>query len=126
MDLRTLSGYYQDISSRRVAALEPMAVWIIFSTIYLLTLAGNHAEAEDSLWYLRNIRDGEASNLFHPHHLVYEWCGWAVYHAALGLGYSGGPEVPVQVFNALTGALGIAVLWALLRRVDGRVAATSG
>lgn len=126
MDLRTLSGYYQDISSRRVAALEPMAVWIIFSTIYLLTLAGNHAEAEDSLWYLRNIRDGEASNLFHPHHLVYEWCGWAVYHAALGLGYSGGPEVPVQVFNALTGALGIAVLWALLRRVAGRVAATSG
>ena len=109
-----------------MAALESLAVGVVFSTLYLLTLAGSHADAEDSLHYLRNIRSGNASDLFHPHHLVYEWCGWAVYHAALGLGYSGGPELPVQAFNALTGALGIAVLWALLRRVAGRAAAASG
>lgn len=122
----TPSGHYQNILSRRMAALESLAVGVVFSTLYLLTIAGSHADAEDSLWYLRNIRSGNASDLFHPHHLVYEWCGWAVYHAALGLGYSGGPMLPVQVFNALTGALGIAVLWALLRRVVGRVAAASG
>lgn len=122
----TPSEHYQNIPSRRMAALESLAVGVVFSTLYLFTLAGSHADAEDSLAYLGNIRSGTASELFHPHHLVYEWCGWAVYHAALGLGYNGGPELPVQAFNALMGALGIAVLWALLRRVVGRVAAASG
>jgi hypothetical protein len=85
------------------------------STIYLLTLAGNHTEAEDGLHYLVAIRDGDLADNSPAYHLIYHWLGWLIYHAALALGYDGGPLLPVQIFNTFTGALGIALLWVLLR-----------
>jgi hypothetical protein len=112
--------------TRRVA-LEALVVWFALGTIYLLTLSGNHTEAEDALRYLYDIRSGDVAAIFNSYHLAYGWYGWLGYHAALLLGYGGGPLLPVQVLNALTGALGIAVLWVLLRTVvPGRAAAGCG
>ena len=112
---------------RRVVALEALAVWLAVGVFYLLTLAGNHTEAEDALMYLHDIRSGDAAAISHPYHLAYSWCGWLAYRVALALGYGGGPLLPAQVLNALTGALGIATLWVLLRTaVPGRAAALTG
>jgi hypothetical protein len=113
--------------SRRTATLEAFAVWLVLSVIYLLTLAGNHTEAEDALRYLYDIRSGDASAISHPYHLAFGWYGWLAYQLSLAFGYSGGPLLPVQVLGAFTGALGIATLWVLLRTAaPGRVAAVAG
>ena len=105
---------------------EASVVWAVLSTLYLLTLAGNYTETEDGLGYLVAIRSGNPSDII-PVHLGFRWLGWSAYHIALISGYDGGPLLPLQVLNAFTGALGVALLWALLRMVTpGRVAAAAG
>lgn len=112
---------------RGPVVLEALAVWIVLSIIYLLTLAGNHTEAEDGLRYLNDIRDGDPSIIFSPYHLVYGWFAWSAYSVAPIFGYNGGPLVPVQLLDAFTGAFGIALLWVLLRKVaPGRIVAAAG
>src|SRR5215212_1795885 len=114
---------HQKIPLRNVQAFEAVAVWMVLSALYLLTLAGNHTESEDALMYLSRIRSGDVSGIFDPYHLIYGWYAWTAYHAALALGYSGGPLLPAQVLDAFTGALGIALLWHLLRTaIPNRVA----
>jgi hypothetical protein len=116
----------QQFPSRRKLVLEAFVVWAVLSTVYLLTLAGNYTEAEDSLHYLIAIRSGNPSE-FDPIHLAFGWIGWSAYQVALIAGYDGGPLLPLQVLNALTGALGVALLWALLRMVaPSRVVAMAG
>jgi hypothetical protein len=109
-------------------ALEAFIVWFILCTVYLLTLANNHTEAEDGLRYLNDIRSGDPSAISFPYHLSYGWLGWLTYHVALAFGYGGGPLLPVQVsLSVFPGALGIAVLWILVRIVGfNRTEATVG
>ena len=83
-------------------------------------IGGHHTEAEDSLRYLYEIRSGAVNAISNPYHLAYGWYGWVGYHLALALGYGGGPLLPVQILDAVTGALGIGLLWALLRTVSLR------
>ena len=101
----------------RRAVAEGLAIGSAVGALYLATLAGVHTEAEDSLLYLNGIQDGRPEALFNPYHLIYQWLGWAAFRAAEGIGYDGGPLLPVQILNAVIGALGIALLWILMRTV---------
>jgi hypothetical protein len=114
--------------SRHMIMLEAVGLWCVLSTIYLLTLSGNHTEAEDSIHYLVEIREGNPTTISDPYHLAYQWLGWLIYHTALTLGYDGGPLLTVQILNAFTGAIGIALLWVLLRIAvpGGRWSALAG
>lgn len=108
----------------RTVGAEAALIALALSILYLATLAGSHNEGEDGIGYLLPIRNGHASTIFNPYHLIYNWLGWFVYHGALTFGYDGGPIGPVQALNAVTGAIGIALLWAFLRSVvPGRLVA---
>jgi len=111
-------------SGRLSHAREALVIGVAAAIVNLLLLVRVHNEAEDSIGYLVNIRNGHASTIFNPYHLVHSWLGWGAFRIAAGLGYDGGPLVPVQALNALLGAAGLALLWLLMRRVtDGRMAA---
>ncbi len=112
------------VPQRRIIAAEAAAVAAAFALLYLLTLAGNHNEGGDGIGYMTQIRSGDAAKIFNPYHLAYNWLGWTAYHIARACGFDGGPLGPVQVMNALLGAAGVGVLWALMRAaVPGRLAA---
>ena len=94
---------------------EGLAIWLALSVLNLILLVRVQNESDDSVWYLWYIERGHATELFNPYHLVASWIGWAGYNGVRLLGYDGGPLIPVQVINALFGALGIAALWLLIR-----------
>jgi hypothetical protein len=102
----------------RSLILEAAAIWLALFVLNLLLLARVQNESDDSVWYLWFIQRGHATELFSPYHLVASWIGWAAYHGVRLAGYDGGPLVPVQVLNAMFGALGIAILWTLMRSLS--------
>lgn len=103
---------------------EAAAAGALALLLYLLTLAANHGEAEDGVTYAAGVREGTAAELSIAPHLAYSWVSWALYNAVRGLGYDGGPLLVMQVMNACLGALGLALLWHLMRAaVPGRTAA---
>ena len=105
-------------------ALEAAGITLTLSVLYLLTLAGTHNEGGDGIGYMAKIRSGDAASIFNPYHLAYNWLGWTAWRLARLFAFDGGPLGPVQVMNALLGAAGIGVLWALVRAaVPGRLPA---
>jgi hypothetical protein len=87
------------------------------AVLYLLTLTANHTEAEDALEYASGITSGKVSEVLHPHHVLWGALGWLTHNAALALGFGGGALPVLQVQNALTGAIGIGLLWWWLRSI---------
>jgi hypothetical protein len=55
---------------RHVVLLEALTVWLAFAALYLLTLAGNHSEAEDGIRYLNDIRTGDPARISSHYHLM--------------------------------------------------------
>jgi hypothetical protein len=103
---------------------EPFLVAVVAAAVYLLTLTGNHGEAEDGVRYAIDVRDGTPEALSNSAHLAYGWLNWSVYNGLRALGYGGGPLGTMQVVNALLGGMGLGLLWALVRdAVPGRTAA---
>src|SRR5690606_21650091 len=104
----------EDARSR--AWVEAVCVSGLVATLYALTLAGVHGETDDGLYAAVQVRNGDPDGLFVPSHIVYNWLSWAVFNAFAALGYDGGPLLPMQLLDAVLGALGIGLLWWLLRR----------
>lgn len=103
--------------ARREAALVAAAL----AVVYLLTLTGNHGEAEDAVNYASGIRDGLTGQALHPHHLLWGALGWLVHNAALALGRDGeGTLGELQAMNAVLAAAGVGFLWWWLRSVGFR------
>lgn len=101
---------------------EALLVAALLAVVYLLTLTANHAEAEDALGYAAGIEDGDIRDVLHPHHLLWGALGWFTHNLALAAGHDGGSLGVLQVQNALTGAVGVGLLWWWLRSIRwGRV-----
>jgi len=106
-------------------ALVRLRIWIaaavifcVFAAIYLATPTSNYTF--DAVNYAHMIRLSEESGpatLFHPHHLAFNGAG-LVSLRALRLFIPGiDPLHALQVMNALAGALGLSVLFLVLRRM---------
>jgi len=104
-----------DARAARTHLREAAAIAVAVAALNLALLVRVHNEAEDSIGYLENIRRGVASGIFNPYHLAHSWLGWIAFRIADGIGYGGGPLVPVQAMNALFGAAGVGLLWLLMR-----------
>src|SRR6185503_3638229 len=74
----------------------------------------------DALSYVTSVERKPWTEVFHPHHLAYGPLGVLALHAGRALGYTGGAALPMQVLNALAGALGVALFYATVRRVTRR------
>ena len=102
-------------TSRRWPFIGELAVpFILFLTLYVVTLSETLAISHDSISYV-NVIDA-ATDLYHPHHLLY--FGLAAAWAAGGrfLGVSQDTIQLVSVLNALFGTLTLCVFYSILRR----------
>lgn len=100
------------------------ALCITLTVVYITLRVEIHTF--DAISYAWNIRDKAFGLLFHPHHLLYAPLGRVAYSAATALGYSGYADVPVQVVNAVAGALGVGLFWGFGTLWTGRRWASLG
>jgi hypothetical protein len=96
----------------------PVALFPLTLAVYLTTLTQVHTF--DALSYVTSVERKPWTEVFHPHHLAYGPLGVLALHAGRALGYTGGAALPMQVVNALAGALGVALFYAIVRRVTQR------
>jgi hypothetical protein len=101
-----------EVVRSRVAALEAAGAVVATAILYLVTLAGNHSETEDTIPFAVRLRDDPHSD---APHLLYDWFSWVAYHLARVLGITNDPLRPAQVKNALFGAAAVGLLWLILR-----------
>ncbi|MEA2353699.1 MAG: hypothetical protein QOJ14_2113, partial [Thermoleophilaceae bacterium] len=94
---------------------EAVLVAAAFAVLYLVTMTGSHHEAEDSLAYAAGIRGGHARDVLNQNHLAWGALGWLVYNGARGLGLASTALAPLQVMDALLGAIGAGILWRFVR-----------
>ena len=93
-------------------------------TLYLSTMIRVHEG--DALMYADAVRQGTIQGLFHPNHLLYEVVARGNFILWQYLGWRGDSMLPSQFFNALTGAVGVAVFtWILLGIVKNPWIATA-
>lgn len=96
-----------------------------FLTLYLLTLTQVHTF--DALSYVTSVERKPWTELFHPHHLAYGPVGAVMLALGQMLGYRGGAALPMQLLNAISGALGVALFFLtafnITRRTDAAFAA---
>ncbi|MEM1056638.1 MAG: hypothetical protein AAGI52_14035 [Bacteroidota bacterium] len=95
----------------------PLAVGVAASGLYLLTLTPNLALAHDAAGYLASIQSGQADELAHPHHLLYNAVAalWLKLFGWIGLP----PAQTVASLNALAGGACVGLIAALLRDRGG-------
>jgi Dolichyl-phosphate-mannose-protein mannosyltransferase len=99
-------------------SVAPIALFLLSLAAYLTTLTQVHTF--DALSYVTSVERKPWTEVFHPHHLAYGPLGVLALHAGRALGYTGGAALPMQVVNALAGALGVALFYAIVRRVTHR------
>lgn len=105
------------------ADLMALIVFLVFSIVYLATRTTYNTF--DAVSYSNQIahlyvRTGDPHWLFHPHHLLFNATGYVLWKIARACGYVGGPLMVLETFNAVVGALGIALFYLTLRRLMQR------
>ena len=101
-----------------IASARAVLLFLLTFAAYLTTLTQVHTF--DALSYVTSVERKPWTEVFHPHHLAYGPLGVLALHAGRALGYTGGAALPMQVVNALAGALGVALFYAIVRRVTRR------
>jgi Dolichyl-phosphate-mannose-protein mannosyltransferase len=96
----------------------PVTLFIMTFAIYLTTLTQVHTF--DALSYVTSVERKPWTEVFHPHHLAYGPLGVLALHTGRALGYTAGAALPMQVVNALAGALGVALFYTIVRRMTRR------
>lgn len=109
-------------AKRRAASHLPISLPIFAASLALYWLTRTHLNTFDAVAYANQIglaaQTGKLRPLFHPHHLLFNALGYGLWQAAKALGYSGGPLIVMQSLNAALGAVGLAVYYAVLRRLS--------
>src|SRR5262245_39172775 len=97
------------LDSRRVT---PIALFFGTLLLYLTTLTQVHTF--DALSYVTSVERKPWIEVFHPHHLAYGPLGVLTLAIGQAVGYQGGAALPMQLVNAVAGALGVSLFFALV------------
>lgn len=95
-------------------------ILIFLATLFCYLSALTQVHTFDALSYVLDVDRKPWQELFHPHHLAYGPLGALVRQMAPALGQGGSALVPLQITNALAGALGVALFFVMVRRVTQR------
>jgi len=94
----------------------PAHFYIFLSALalYVFSLQQNFSAAHDSITYLNNISSGK--NLFHPHHLFYNYIArsWLVFWQTLFP--SARDYIVIEMLSAIFGSASVAVCYLFLRK----------
>ncbi|HEU5087306.1 MAG TPA: glycosyltransferase family 39 protein [Roseiflexaceae bacterium] len=106
------------MTRRHASAVGTAALLLGAACCYILTLTEVHTF--DALSYVTSVERKPWQEVFHPHHLAYGPLGTLALAAGRVLGYAGGAALPMQLVNAVAGALGVALLFRVLLHLTGR------
>lgn len=98
--------------------LIAFALGLGFALLYLFTLTQVHTF--DALSYVLSVERKPWQAVFHPHHLAYGPLGVFALGLGKALGFGGGAALPMQIVNALAGALGVGYFALVLMRATQR------
>lgn len=107
-------GFARLRNNRLIAA----AIFTALLFLYLPTLTRVHTF--DALSYVTSVERKPWMELFHPHHLAYGPLGSLMLALSRAVGYDGGAALPMQLVNAIAGALSAALLYLTVRAATGR------
>lgn len=102
-----------------IRLVAPLGLFLGMLLLYLATLTDVHTF--DALSYASGVDLKPWTEMFHPHHLAYGPLGILALKVAQAAGYEGRAAVPLQVVNAVAGALGVALFFTTVRRVTQRI-----
>jgi len=94
-----------------------LAILAFVAAVYLSTMSVNHSEAEDSLFLLKTISHEALSEQFHPHHLLYNFLNYLLFHTCQIFGYTGNAETPVITLNVVASLSALFVLYLISARL---------
>src|SRR3569833_939563 len=111
-----------DAASSRLGFM-PLVFFLVFSALYCATRTAYNTF--DAVSYSNQVahlypRTGDPHWLFHPHHLLFTLTGYVLWTLARACGCHGGPLIVIETFNAIVGALVIALFFVFLRRLMQR------
>jgi hypothetical protein len=120
-NVRLSSSAPTALASARSSLWAP-ATLLFFLTLGVYWTTRTEANTFDAVSYANQIahlypRTGDIRWLFHPHHLLFNALGYALWQIARALGYTGGSLVVLQSLNATLGAAGVSVFYVTLRRL---------
>ncbi len=98
--------------------LAPALCFLLSLSGYLTTRTEVHMF--DALSYVLDVDRKPWHELFHPHHLAYGPLGALIRSGLHTLGWHISARVPMQVTNAIAGALGVALFFVVVRVVTHR------
>jgi hypothetical protein len=97
-------------------------IFVFFLLRYIASLTDVHTF--DALSYVLDVDRKPWTEMFHPHHLAYGPLGALSLSIARAFGYTGTAAEPLQIVNALAGALGIAAFFLITQRTTKRTDAS--
>ncbi len=100
----------------------PTSWRLFFGTLIVYLLTRTHLNTFDAVAYANQIglahETGKLRPLFHPHHLLFNALGFGAWGLARFAGFNGRPLVVSQTLNAVLGAWGVGLLYAIGRRLQ--------
>jgi len=97
-------------------------LWVILiaiTSLFLITLAMNHSEAEDSVRYIYEVTKVPSTlSLYDPNHILFNSFNRVVYDLWLFLGYKGNAELPMQINNVIAGIVTLFLVYLIARRLE--------
>ncbi len=94
---------------------KPILLFLGTLLFFVLTAPENHSEAEDTYYYARMVEQGEWSEMFHQHHLLYLPLARGVFRVV-----QAERALPVLIALSMIAAAGVISLFAAMLRRDGR------
>ncbi len=102
--------------------LTPIIGLLLFLSTLLCFLATlTQVHTYDALSYVMDVDRKPWHEVFHPHHLAYGPMGMRVRSLLQAVGWQGSVLLPLQGVNALAGALGVVVFFALVQSQTHRL-----
>jgi hypothetical protein len=102
--------------------LDKEFIWLILiaiTSLFLITLAMNHSEAEDSVRYIYEVTKVPSTlSLYDPNHILFNSFNRVVYDLWLFLGYKGNAELPMQINNVIAAIVSLFLVYLIARRLE--------
>lgn len=94
-------------------------ILIAIASLFMMTLAVNHSEAEDSLQYIFAVtKEPSGLSLYHPNHILFNSFNYVVYQFWLFFGYQGDAGLPMQINNIIASLVVLFIVYLIAKRLE--------
>lgn len=105
--------------SKPISKIPCLALWVVVLSfiLYIATLSRNFTGA--SLGFVTGIEKDNWTAMLQSHKILVQPLGWGFYHLWRLAGWQGSGLFPLQIYNALAGALCVGLIYLIGKRLAG-------